>query len=171
MSFTSTERDTFRRLDEAVSRLGKASDGLLELMDHQIEAVASSNPEQVEFLADEHARHMHEYEELKHGFMTALRQAIPAAVAERQGVTLEALKTVEPVREEQIDEWRQKLSYQVRTLQTRQKQVRELLEFALLQNARIMHSIYQMENGSDVRYKADGEASGSVSGVAVNREV
>ena len=75
-----------------------------------------------------------------------------------------------PDEEQTINNWKATLSQNAKNLQRKNKQLVDLLEFALNRNTRLMHSFYTLFNNKNSHYSPTGQKSHIASGVAVNQE-
>ncbi len=158
---------------ETIELLDQSSQKLIEVMEEQVDAIIGSDTEKIESLSDRHATLTWQYKGYEKKFISELSSALNSGKSEdgHQGLRLLNLKLKFPESEEQIDKWHKMLTSNASKLQSKHQQVMELLEFAMEQNARLMHSMYSQHSEKDSHYGANGNRSAISTGIAVNQEV
>jgi len=156
-------------MDNIVHNLHEVSEQLIYLMEEQIQAIISSSPEKIEEITERHTAIQSEYKKHERAFIVELERN----VEEPQNGGLPRLRDLMvkfPDEEHKIKSWKAKLSQNARNLQRKNKQLVDLLEFALNRNTHLMHSFYTLFNNKNSHYSPTGQKSQIASGVAVNQE-
>lgn len=156
-------------MNTLVSALYQTSEQLIYVMEEQIQAIISSSPEKIEELTEKQTAIQSEYKKQERAFIVELERNVEDT-KEGEIPKLGDLKTKFPEQEQQIDRWKATLSQNARNLQRKNKQLVDLLEFALNRNTRLMHSFYTLFNDKNSHYSPTGQKSNIASGVAVNQE-
>lgn len=156
-------------LTDIVSSLNKTSEQIIYVMEEQIQAVISSSPNKIEELTDRQATMQSEYKKYERDFIMQLEKYLEST-GNGDRPRLQDLKQKFPEQTTMIDHWKVTLSQNAKNLQRKNKQLVDLLEFALNRNTRMMHSIYTLFNQKNSRYNLNGQKSNIASGVAVNQE-
>jgi len=158
-----------RDMDDIVLNLHEISEQLIYVMEEQIQAIISSSPEKIEELTERQTAIQSEYKKNERAFIVELERN----VEEPQNGDLPRLGDLVrrfPAEEQKINRWKATLSQNARNLQRKNKQLVDLLEFALNRNTRLMHSFYTLFNKKNSHYSPTGQKSHIASGVAVNQE-
>ncbi|SMO95838.1 flagellar export chaperone FlgN [Gracilimonas mengyeensis] len=160
-------------LSETIVSLDKCSNKLIKVMEEQIDAIIASNPSRIEALSDIHSELTLEYKQQEKAFIRELSELLEAENLgkEQPRMRLMDLKNHYPEYASEIDGWHTLLTKNTQLLQNKHKQIIQLLEFAMEQNARLMHSMYSEHSTKNSRYSANGNRSPISTGVAVNQEV
>ncbi|MFP8488632.1 flagellar export chaperone FlgN [Gracilimonas sp. Q87] len=165
---------SLQRLSDTVELLDNSSKQLMSVMEDQINAIITSDTQKIESLIDAHTALSWHYKENEKEFMKDLTELLNKYSNEGKdtnNIRLLKLKNVFPEWGEEIDYWHSTLSDNTRELQQKHNQVIQLLEFAMKQNAKMMHAIYSQHNEKNSRYVANGMRSDIITGVAVNQEI
>lgn len=156
-------------MNTIVSALYQTSEQLIYVMEEQIQAIISSSPEKIEELTEKQTAIQSEYKKQERAFIVELERNVEDT-NDGEIPKLGDLKVKFPDQEQQIDRWKVTLSQNARNLQRKNKQLVDLLEFALNRNTRLMHSFYTLFNDKNSHYSPTGQKSNIASGVAVNQE-
>lgn len=161
--------DQLRDMDSIVLELQETSERLINVMDEQIQAIISSSPEKIEELTEKQTAIQSEYKKHERAFIVELERNV------ENGDSSELPKLADlvvrfPDDEQTINHWKETLFQNTRILQRKNKQLVDLLEFALNRNTRLMHSFYTLFNNKNSHYSPTGQKSHVASGVAVNQE-
>ena len=158
-----------RDMDNIVLSLHETSEQLIYVMEEQIQAIISSSPEKIEELTERQTEIQSEYKKHERAFISELERNVEDP---KNGdlPRLGDLVMLFPNEEQKINRWKATLSQNARNLQRKNKQLVELLEFALNRNTRLMHSFYTLFNNKNSHYSPNGKKSNIASGVAVNQE-
>lgn len=156
-------------MNTIVSALYQTSEQLIYVMEEQIQAIISSSPEKIEELTEKQTAIQSVYKKQERAFIVELERNVED-IKDGELPKLRDLKTKFPDQEQQIDRWKVTLSQNARNLQRKNKQLVDLLEFALNRNTRLMHSFYTLFNDKNSHYSPTGQKSNIASGVAVNQE-
>lgn len=141
-------------------------------MEDQIDAVIASDTQKIESLTDVHTSLSWHYKKNEREFIKDLAGILEkVSNGESKTTRLLNLKSYFPNWSDDIDRWHKVLSDNAKVLQQKHNQVIELLEFAMKQNARMMHSMYSQHNEKNSRYISNGKRSDIVTGVAINQEI
>lgn len=158
-----------RDMDNIVLDLHETSEQLIYVMDEQIQAIISSSPEKIEELTERQTAIQSEYKKYERAFIVELERNVEES--DNGGLPkLGDLVMKFPDEEQTINHWKTTLSQNTRNLQRKNKQLVDLLEFALNRNTRLMHSFYTLFNNKNSHYSPTGQKSHIASGVAVNQE-
>lgn len=157
-------------ITKAFKALDDTSLKLISLMDDQISAITMSDTEKIEALTEEHAFLIGEFKKHEEQFILELGRCLESEEDEDRGVKLIALKKVFPESAELIEEWKNKLTENTGRLQKKHEQLVDLLEFAMVQNAKLMRSYYGAGNEKNTHYSSKGTKSGFSSGLTINEE-
>jgi len=158
-----------RDIDYIVLDLHETSQQLIYVMEEQIQAIISSSPEKIEELTEKQSSIQSEYKKHERAFIVELeRNVIDAESGNLPKLGDLVMKF--PHEEKKINHWKATLSQNARNLQRKNKQLIDLLEFALNRNTRLMHSFYTLFNNKNSHYSPTGQKSQIASGVAVNQE-
>lgn len=172
MNNTKNKMPHLQKISDTLELLDNSSRQLLGVMENQIQAIIASKSEELEALSDLHATISKSYKTYEDEFINQLVEILaPIKENGNRRFRLLDLKEIFPEQSEKISEWHSLLSKNTNNLQEKHRQVIALLEFAMAQNARTMHSIYSMHNEKNMHYGANGNPSGVISGMAVNQEV
>lgn len=163
-------KKAFTEFGQIIERLGSLSDDLMEVIDKQIEAVVSSNEEDIEQHVEEYTHLRGVFKEQEHKFMNHLQTMLNNAGVSSVEVRLEHLKEVYPESSDTITDWQMTLEKQMETLKERHQKLNKLLEFAVEKNMQLMHSIYSLHNKKNTRYGESGSKEEISSGIALNKE-
>ena len=169
MNTQTTESPRLQDLDEIVKNLRETSEQLIYVMDEQIQAIVSSSPDKIEELTDKQSAMQSIYKKQERAFIVELERHIEGSRSSDIPKLSDLIEKF-PEEEEQIKKWRATLSLNARNLQRKNKQVVDLLEFALNRNTRLMHSFYTLFNNKNSHYSPTGRQTNIASGVAVNQE-
>ena len=159
-----------RDIDYIVLDLHETSEQLIYVMEEQIQAIISSSPEKIEELTEKQTTIHSEYKKHERAFIVELERNMEG-VGNSNLPKLGDLVVKFPQEEKKINRWKATLSQNARNLQRKNKQLVDLLEFALNRNTRLMHSFYTLFNNKNSHYSPTGQKSHIASGVAVNQEV
>lgn len=156
-------------MNNIVQVLHQTSEQIIYLMEEQIQAIISSSPEKIEELTEKQTAIQSEYKKQERAFIVELERNVEDP--ETGDIPkLRDLKMKFPEEEHNIDRWKSTLAQNARNLQRKNKQLVDLLEFALNRNTRLMHSFYTLFNDKNSHYSPTGQKSNIASGVAVNQE-
>ena len=158
-----------KSLSQTVNVLDMTYSRLIAVMDKQVQAIIASDAEKVEELTEEQSSLQGEYKQNERAFIEELEQAVPGSGADAQP-SLSRLKEVFPEAAPTIDRWQKQLTENAARLKQKHGQVVQLLEFALVQNANMMYSIYSLHNEKNSHYSQNGDKAAVVSGVAINHK-
>lgn len=159
-----------KEFENIIDRLIRLSGDLMEVIDKQIEAVVSSNEEDIEQHVEEYARLRGVFKEQEHKFMDQLQVLLNNAGVQRVEIRLEYLKEAYPEAADTITEWQVTLEDQMEKLKQKHQKLNNLLEFAVEKNMQLMHSIYSLHDEKNTRYSAGGSKEEISSGIALNKE-
>lgn len=160
------------RLSDTIDLLDNSSRQLMSIMEDQIDAIIASDTKKIESLTDVHTSLSWYYKKNEQEFIRELSELMKMTTdGETENIRLVKLKEYFPAWSEEIDKWHKILTENTVRLQQKHTQVIELLEFAMKQNARLMHAMYSQHNEKNTRYVASGKQSDIVTGVAVNQEI
>lgn len=159
-----------QRISETVEHLDKASRELMEVMDEQINAIITSDTDKMEKFTEAHTTISRQFKKYEQAFVKELHEAIDPVANEYESPRLVNLKKIFPDSALIIDRWKERLSTNTRQLQRKHEQLLQLLSFAMSRNADVMRSIYSIYNLKNSHYSANGDKTGTVSGVALNQE-
>lgn len=169
MNTQSISTDQLRDMDNIVMDLHETSEQLIYVMEEQIQAIISSSPEKIEELTEKQTAIQGEYKKYERAFIVELERNVEEN--DKGGLPkLGDLVMRFPGEEQVINQWKASLSQNARNLQRKNKQLVDLLEFALNRNTRLMHSFYTLFNKKNSHYSPTGQKSNVASGVAVNQE-
>lgn len=168
--YTTTDTISLKEIQESVGTLHQCSQEIIQVMEDQIDAIIASNPDKIEQLSETHSTLSSQFKVYEENFVTRLT-ALLGKGKEANKLRLLKLKELFPDWKEQIEDWHQKLERNTKELQRKHNQILQLLEFAMNQNARLMHSMYDAHNEKNVHYGATGKPAGIPSGIAINQEV
>lgn len=172
MEHSKENMSSLQRLADAVDLLDYSSKQLMSLMEEQIEAIIASDTQKIEALTDVHTSLSWHYKKNEKEFINDLSKLLQEITDdENQPVRLLNLRAYYSSWTSQIDSWHQVLSENARKLKQKHKQVTELLEFAMKQNAGMMHNLYSQHNEKNTRYISNGSRSDIATGVAINQEI
>ncbi len=164
-------KKTFTEFEQIIDRLGMLSDDLMEVIDKQIEAVVSSNEEDIVEYVEKYTHLRGVFKEQEHKFIDHLQMMLnDAAEVDGVEIRLEYLKEVYPEATDTIAGWQITLEKQMETLKEKHQELNNLLEFAVDKNMQLMHSIYSLHNKKNTRYGAGGSKEEISSGIALNKE-
>lgn len=170
MSHQETGVFPFHGLSGSIRSLDKASRQLSEILTAQLNAVIIADADKIIRLTEKNVSAQEHFHEMERAFISELKQLIPDAPDKETPVTLESLKQSYPEYTGYIDEWQSQITVNIERLQRQQDQLVQLLDFAQKQNASMMRSIYDLQNGKNLHYGQNGEKSGVSAGMAVNQE-
>lgn len=156
-------------MDNIVFNLRDISEQLIYVMEEQIQAIISSSPEKIEELTEKQTAIQSEYKKHERAFIVELERNLEEPESGDLPKLGDLVKKF-PDEEQKINRWKAMLSQNTRNLQRKNKQLVDLLEFALNRNTRLMHSFYTLFNNKNSRYSPTGQKSHIASGVAVNQE-
>lgn len=159
-----------KEFEDIIDRLGSLSDDLMEVIDKQIEAVVSSNQEDIEQYVEQYTHLRGVFKEQEHKFMDHLQTLLNNAGISSVEIRLEYLKEAYPESSDTITDWQMTLEKQMEALKEKHQKLNELLEFAVEKNMKLMHSIYSLHNKKNMRYGAGGSKEEISSGIALNKE-
>lgn len=154
---------------ETVELLNASSTQLIQVMNRQIDAIITSNTAEIEQLSEDHASVSQQFKTHETKFIAELENIL--GVPKQKTLRMLDMKKMFPECEVDIDAWHKMLSDNSKTLQRKHEQVMQLLEFAMNQNAKLMHSVYSLHNEKNTHYGANGNRSNIMTGVAVNQEI
>ncbi|HKK25319.1 MAG TPA: flagellar export chaperone FlgN [Gracilimonas sp.] len=160
------------QLSNTIDLLDNCSNKLLSIMEDQIDAIIASDAQKIESLADAHTSLSRHYKKNEEDFIKHLSELLKeVSGSENEPVRLLNLKSYFPSWSDEIDRWHTILSQYAEKLKKKHDQVIQLLEFAMKQNAQMMHSMYRQHNKNNSRYISNGKHSDIMTGVAVNQEI
>jgi hypothetical protein len=163
---------SLQRLSDTIELLDNSSKQLMSLMEDQVDAIIASDTQKIESLTDVHTSLSWHYKKNEKEFIKDLSKLLEEVSGGKdQSIRLLNLKTYFPSCEDEINSWHKALSENAKKLKQKHNQVIELLEFAMKQNARMMHSMYSQHNEKNTRYISNGSRSDIATGVAVNQEI
>lgn len=168
METQTTNIGSIQKLEKIVQDMSHISEQIIYVMEEQIQAIISSTPEKIEELTEKQSDMQSEYKKHERAFMQELQNILSDSDSDN---SLTELKNMFPAQKEQIEVWKVKLSQNTKRLQNKNKQLVELLQFALARNASLMHSYYSLFNKKNSHYNTSGQKADVQSGVAVNQEV
>lgn len=160
----------FSEFREIIDRLDRLSVDLIEIIDKQIEAVLSSNEEDIVHYVEEYMHLRGVFKDQENKFIDHLQTMLNNAGADSVEIRLEHLKEAYPESEATIEEWQKTLEKKMETLKAKHQKLNNLLEFAVEKNMQMMHSIYSLNNKKNMRYSAGGSKEEISSGIALNKE-
>ncbi|MEL7833614.1 hypothetical protein [Fodinibius sp. Rm-B-1B1-1] len=163
-------KKAFTEFEDIIDRLGRLSGELVEVIDKQIEAVVSSNEEDIEQHVEEYTHLRGLFKEQEHKFMDHLQSMLNNAGVSSVEIRLEYLKEAYPEATDTIIDWQVTLEKQMAMLKEKHQKLNKLLEFAVEKNMQLMHSIYSLHNKKNTRYSAGGSKEEISSGIALNKE-
>lgn len=169
MNTQSIDNSRLRDMDNIVINLREVSEQLIYVMEEQIQAIISSSPEKIEELTEKQTVIQSEYKKHERAFIVELERNVEDS-DDGELPRLGDLVMKFPDEEQTINHWKTTLSQNTRNLQRKNKQLVDLLEFALNRNTRLMHSFYTLFNNKNSHYSPTGQKSHVASGVAVNQE-
>jgi hypothetical protein len=161
---------TLHKTSQIVEALDDTSQKILQVMEEQIEAVISSDSIKIEQLSETHNSLKKEFKRYESAFIQELEYVVSPLTEEDEVVSLKKLKRRFPGSASDIDQWRKCLAFNVKKLQQKHEQIIQLLELALVQNSKMMQSIYGLHSDTNTHYNPSGGKTGVVSGLAVNQE-
>ena len=156
-------------ISEKVELLHESSSRMIDVMERQIDAIISSNTNQIEELANLHSTLTIRYTENEQEFIEEL-SAILSSSQETKGLKLIALKELFPAYTKQIEYWQTLLQENVARLQQKHNQVVELLEFAMNNNARMLDKLYSKSSEKNKHYGPTGSTHSMMPGMALNHK-
>lgn len=159
-----------KKLFELVERMDSSSQKLIGKMEEQIDAIIGSDVHKIEVLSDEFAKISSFYKNCEEEFIYTLNSIFQTGEKSSSFSRLIDLKKQFPEASAEVDYWHGKLSENAVKLQNKHAQVIQLLEFAMKQNARLMHALYSKHNEKNMHYAANGDRSSVLTGLAVNQE-
>lgn len=165
-----SETTSLEQIAESVELLHNCSKQIIQVMEDQIDAIIASNAVKIEELSDVHGNLSKRFKIHEQEFVGEL-SALLAAAGSTAPIRLLSLKELFPESVFDIDDWHRKLTADTKELQRKHNQILQLLEFAMSQNARMMHSMYSVHNSKNTHYAPTGKQSGITTGVALNQEV
>lgn len=160
-----------QKLSQTIETLDSLFFRLYSVMEEQVEAVIASDTKTVEKLTEEYTMLQKEYKTTERDFIKELENCLSLTNSEDQAVKLESLKKMYPSEVSWIDLVKKTFTDHTSQLVTKQRQLIDLLEFALIQNSKMMLSIYNTHSAKHIHYSQKGRTNGIQSGVAVNQEV
>jgi hypothetical protein len=164
------ENTSLQMIAESVELLNNCSQQIIKVMEDQIDAIIGSDAEKIERLSEVHGDLSKRFKIHEQEFITEL-SSILGSPASKEKVRLLNLKDSFPEAADEIDEWHNTLTSNTSKLQRKHNQILQLLEFAMKQNARMMHSMFSVSNDKNTHYVANGMPSGIPVGVAINQEI
>ncbi|MCW9705352.1 hypothetical protein [Fodinibius salsisoli] len=162
--------EAFTELGQIVDRLSKLSDALQDVISKQVEAVVSSNGDDIEQNVEDYTQLREVFKEQEHKLVGHLRMMLNNAGISNVEVRLENLKEVYPNKGDTISGWQMNLEQQMIRLRKKHDKLNSLLEFAVEKNMQLMRSIYSLHNNKNTRYSAGGRKEEISSGIALNKE-
>ncbi|MBO6793890.1 MAG: flagellar export chaperone FlgN [Balneolaceae bacterium] len=156
-------------ISEKVELLHESSNRMIDVMERQIEAIISSNTNQIEELANLHSTLTIRYTENEQDFIEEL-SAILSSNKEAKGLKLIALKEMFPAYAKQIEYWQSILHANVSRLQQKHHQVVELLEFAMNNNAKMLETLYSKSTEKNKHYGPTGTTQSVMPGLSLNQQ-
>lgn len=160
-----------QELHTIVESLRTTSEQIIYVMDEQIQAVISSSPEKIEELTERQSEMQSRYKKFEREFILQLEKHVNERGGDGKEIPrLSDLKDKFPAQQAEIERWKVMLSQNTQNLQRKNRQLVDLLEFALNRNTRLMHSFYTLFNRKNSHYNPSGQTANIASGVAVNQE-
>lgn len=169
MKITQEIPQPIQALSEKIELLHSSSNQMIEVMERQIEAIIASNTSQIEELANLHASLTIRYTENEQDFINELNTIL--STNKEKGIKLVALKELFPECSSQIEYWQNLLQQNVKKLQTKHRQIVELLEFAMNSNAKMLETLYSKHSEKNTHYSTTGRTTSILPGVAVNQKI
>lgn len=170
MSVQKHHKMPLKTLSQTVNVLDMTFDRLMTVMDKQVQAIISSEAKKIEELTEEQSSLQGEYKQNERAFIEELEHAVSDVLGPEKQPSLRMLKKMFPEAIAIIDRWQKQLTENANRLKQKHNQVVQLLEFALVRNANMMHSIYSLHNEKNSHYSQNGDKAGVVSGVAINHK-
>lgn len=156
-------------ISEKVELLHESSNRMIDVMERQIDAIISSNTNQIEELANLHSTLTIRYTENEQDFIQEL-SSILSSNKEPKGLKLIALKEMFPAYTMQIEYWQTILHENVSRLQQKHHQVVELLEFAMSNNAKMLETLYSKSTEKNKHYGRTGTTQSLMPGLSLNQQ-
>lgn len=167
-----TPTQLLQRLSDTVELLDNSSKQLMKIMEDQIDAIIASDTLKVDALTEAHTSLSWYYKQHEEQFILELTSLLnKVAGDDLDQVRLTALKEYFPAWSAEVDRWHEVISDNTKELQRKHQQVLDLLEFAMKQNARLMHRMYSKHGEKDALYQPTGQRSDVATGVAINQEI
>lgn len=160
-----------QKLSTTIETLDSLFFELCSVMEEQIDAVIASDTENVERLTEEHAMLQKQYKKAEMIFVEELENCLSLSNDEKPETKLESLKKIYPSEISWIDQVKTAFTEHTHELVIKQRQLIDLLEFALIQNSKLMYSIYNSHSTKHIHYTPKGNKNGIQAGVAINQEV
>ncbi|MAL16786.1 MAG: hypothetical protein CL670_08565 [Balneola sp.] len=164
------EQASLQQIAESVELLDSCSQQIIKVMEDQIDAIIGSDAEKIERLSEVHGDLSKQFKIHEQEFIKELTSIIGTS-KNQEKVRLISLKIIFPEAAEKISEWHSKLTSNTSELKRKHDQILQLLEFAMKQNARMMHSMFSASNEKNTHYVANGTPAGIPVGVAINQEI
>lgn len=173
MSTTDFEKPgkPLQKLSATIETLDSLFFQLCSVMEEQIEAVIASDTKNVERLTEEHSMLQKKYKKAENRFVEELENCLSLSNDQKPAVKLESLKKMYPSEISWIDQVKKAFTGHTNQLVIKQRQLLDLLEFALIQNSKLMYSIYNSHSTKHIHYTPKGNKNGIQAGVAINQEV
>ena len=112
-----------------------------------------------------------EYKKTEKLFVSELENCLSQTANEEPALNMEALKKMYPTESLWINRVKTTFTEHTSKLMDKQRQLIDLLEFALIRNSRLMYSIYNSHSDKLMHYSQAGSMSGIQAGVAINQEI
>lgn len=160
-----------RPLSETIDLLDDSSNQILEVMQQQIHAIITSDLDKIDALSELHSSLTVGYNMVEKEFVKEVKKLLSENGRKDSEIRLSALRDIFPDSEVAITGWLDKLSANAAKLQQKHNQILELLEFAMSNNAKTMHSLYSAHSDKNTHYVSNGKRSGIQTGMAVNQEI
>ena len=168
--YNTSDTTSLEQIADSVELLHNCSRQIVKVMEDQIDAIIASNAIGIEELSEVHGNLSKRFKIHEQEFIGEL-SALLAASGSTAPVRLLSLKELFPDSISDIEKWHKMLTADTKELQRKHNQILQLLEFAMSQNARMMHSMYSAHNAKNTHYAPTGKQSGITTGVALNQEI
>lgn len=160
-----------RPLSETIELLDDSSGQILQVMEQQIHAIITSDLDKIDALSELHSSLTVGYNMVEKEFVNEIKKLLSQNGRKDMEIRLSALRDIFPDSEAAINDWHERLSANANRLQQKHNQILELLEFAMSNNAKTMHSLYSAHSDKNTHYVSNGKRSGIQTGMAVNQEI
>lgn len=159
------------KLTDLIDLLDNHSKQMISVMERQIDAIIGSDSQKIESLSETYNSLSWKYKTNEEEFIAELGKILKdRKLGKNHQPRLIDLKEKFPEMRNIVDIWHKRLSENAQKLQNKHNQIVQLLEFAMKQNAKLMHSLYNKHNEKNTHYAANGDRSSVITGVAVNQE-
>src|SRR5690554_4024694 len=138
--------ENFKKLKGLIELMNNSSQKLIGIMEEQIDAIIGADAYKIEALSEVYSSESWNYKNYEDDFIHSLNEILHAGNPEENRPRLIDLKNHFPEMEDDIEKWHNQLSGNAQKLQNKHAQIIQLLEFAMKQNARLMHALYNKHN-------------------------